>query len=173
MLQGLLARLRELFEGNPAVRKVADDPALMAELLLLLRMALADGRMAEPELATLRRIAADAFGIGAADMEPVLQHLEDFGFETSVPQAIAVFRELERPRRLSLARHLAAIAKADAELNRHEVRLLARVVDMLDLTPAEVAAPDGGGTGGSETGGGGGGGAALSPPRQGAERSPG
>lgn len=148
MLQGLLARLRDLFEGNPSVRKVADDPALMAELLLLLRMALADGRVTGPELETLRRIARDAFGIEPADMEPVLQHLEDFGYEISVPQAIAVFRELDRPRRIELARHLAAMAKADAELSRYEVRLLARVADMLGLTPAEVTGASAGGEGG-------------------------
>lgn len=163
MPQGLLAKLRELFEGNPSVRKVADDPALMAELLLLLRMALADGRMAGPELATLRRIAQEAFGIPAADMEPVLRYLEDFGFEVSVPQAVAVFRELDRPRRLALARHLAAVAKADAELSRHEVRLLARIIDMLDLTPAEVTAP----AVPIDTA------APVSPPRPGAARSPG
>lgn len=163
MPQGLLARLRELFEGNPSVRKVADDPALTAELLLLLRMALADGRMAEPELATLRRIAHEAFGIAAPDMEPVLSYLEDFGYAVSVPQAVAVFRELGRERRLALARHLAAVARADAELSRHETRLLARVIDMLDLTPAEVAAP----APPIDTA------APVSPPRPGAARSPG
>ena len=163
MPQGLLAKLRELFEGNPSVRKVADDPALTAELLLLLRMALADGRMAEAELAALRRIALEAFGIEAADMEPVLSYLEDFGYEISVPQAVAVFREFERPRRLALARHLATIAKADSELSRHEVRLLARIIDMLDLTPAEVTAP----AVPIDTGG------PVSPLRPGAGRSPG
>lgn len=163
MSQGLLTKLRELFEGNPSVRKVADDPALTAELLLLLRMALADGKMAEPELATLQRIAQEAFGLAAADMEPVLRYLEDFGYEIAVPQAIAVFRELDRARRLALARHMAAVAKADAELSRHEVRLLARVVDMLDLTPAEVTAP----AAPIDTA------APLSRPRPGAERSPG
>jgi len=35
MAQGLLAKLRELIQGNASVRKVANDPALMAELLLL------------------------------------------------------------------------------------------------------------------------------------------
>jgi uncharacterized tellurite resistance protein B-like protein len=137
MALGLLTRLRDLIEGNASVRKVADDPALMAELLLLLRMVLADGEVTERELATLRRIA-DAFGIAGEDFEQVLRHLEDFGYEVSVAQAIAVFRELDRKRRVTLARHMAEIAKADQELSRFEVRLLARVVDMLDITPAEV-----------------------------------
>jgi len=137
MARGLLTRLKELIEGNASVRKVADDPALMAELLLLLRMVLADGEVAERELATLRRIAA-GFGIEGDDFELVLRHLEDFGYEISLAQAIDVFREMDRERRIALARHMADIAKADQELSGFEVRLLARVVEMLGLTPADV-----------------------------------
>ena len=59
----LFSKVRELFEGDPVVRKVADDPALSAEILLLFRMVLADGEVDEAELETLRRICADAFGI--------------------------------------------------------------------------------------------------------------
>ena len=138
MPRRLLARLRVVFEGNASVRKIADDPALMAELLLLLRMVLADGEVTERELTTLRRIAA-TFGITGGDFEQVLGHLEDFGYEISVAQAIAVFRELDKERRLALAGHMAEIARSDLELSRFELRLLARVVDMLDLDPAEVA----------------------------------
>ena len=142
MAHGLLARLRELIEGNASVRKIADDPALMAEFLLLLRMVLADGEVAERELAALRRIAG-GFGIEGDDFERMIGYLEDFGYEVSAGQAIAVFRELDKERRLLLARHMAEIAKADEELSRFEVRLLARVVDMLDLDPAEVTGSSG------------------------------
>ena len=142
MAHGLLVRLRELIEGNASVRKIADDPALMAEFLLLLRMVLADGEVAERELAALRRIAG-TFGIEGDDFERMIAYLEDFGYEVSAAQAIAVFRELDKERRLLLARHMAEIAKADRELSRFEVRLLARVVDMLDLDPAEVAGGSG------------------------------
>lgn len=142
MAQGLLARLRDLIEGNASVKRIADDPALMAELLLLLRMVLADGEVAERELAALRRIAG-TFGIAGEDFERMVGYLEDFGFEVSAAQAIAVFRELDKDRRLLLARHMAEIAKADQELSRFEVRLLARVVDMLALDPAEVTGGSG------------------------------
>ncbi len=142
MAHGLLARLRDLIEGNASVKRIADDPALMAELLLLLRMVLADGEVAERELAALRRIAG-SFGIAGDDFERMVGYLEDFGFEVSAAQAIAVFRELDKDRRLLLARHMAEIAKADRELSRFEVRLLARVVDMLALDPAEVTGGSG------------------------------
>ena len=138
MSQGLLARLRELIQGNVAVRKVADDPALMAELLLLFRMVLADGAVHERELEAIRRIAAVNFGIEGDDLEQVLSHLQAFGYEITPVQAIAVFREFDMERRLTLARHMAELAKADEELNHYEVRLLARVVEMLDLDPKSV-----------------------------------
>lgn len=138
MARSILARLRELIEGNEAVRKVANDPALMAELLLLFRVILADGEADPREVQTFRRICADAFDIQGDDLEQVLVHLQDFGYDISVNQAIEVFRELGLDRRISLARHLAEIAKADHELSRHEVRLIARVVDMLGLEPSDV-----------------------------------
>jgi len=140
MARGLLTRLRDLFEGNQSVRKVADDPSLMAELLLLFRMILADGEADEKEMASFRRICAEAFGIEGDDLSQVMGHLEDYGYEISAGQSIAVFREFDRARRIELARHLADIAKADEELSRHEVRLLARVIEMLDLDPQEVVA---------------------------------
>ena len=37
MLNSVLARVRMLIEGDPGIRKVADDPVLSAELLLLFR----------------------------------------------------------------------------------------------------------------------------------------
>ena len=138
MAQGLLARLRELMQGNSSVRQVADDPALMAELLLLFRMILADGEVTARELETLRRIADMQFGIAGDDLEQVLGHLGAFGYETTPAQAIAVFREFSHERRLLLARNLADLAKADEELSQYEVRLLARVVEMLDLDPKSV-----------------------------------
>lgn len=138
MPQGLLDTLRELIQGNPSVRKVADDPALMAELLLLFRMVLADGEVRERELETIRRIAAENFGIEGGDLQKVLRHLDAFGYEITPAQAIAVFREFSAERRLLLAQHMALLAKADEELSHYEVRLLARVVEMLDLDPKAV-----------------------------------
>ncbi len=141
MPRGLIGRLQRLFEGNASVRKVANDPALMAELLLLLRMALADGEVHEREMEVFQRVCREAFDIDGDGLRHVMEHLDAFGFEITVAQAVAVFRELDKKRRVLLARHMADIAEADAELSRHEVRLLARVVDMLDLEPGDVVRP--------------------------------
>ncbi|TKT79105.1 TerB family tellurite resistance protein [Aquamicrobium sp. LC103] len=138
MAFGLISKLKELFDGDPAVRKVADDPALTAELLLLFRMILADGEVKDGEMEALRRICQDAFGIEGGQLQDVLRFLQDFGYETSTTQALAIFEELPHERRVALARHLADIAKADADLSRHEVQLLARTLEMLGLRPRDV-----------------------------------
>jgi len=138
MPNSFLSAIRGLVDGDPSVRKVADDPALVAELLLLFRMALADGAMGEKEMETLKRIAATSFGIQAEGFPAVVRHLRDFGYETSASQAMAAFREFDIDRRRLLLRHMAAIAKADGELNAHEVRLLARAVELLGLEASDV-----------------------------------
>lgn len=138
MPSGLIAKIRDLFEGDPAVRKVAGDPSLSAEILLLFRMILADGEVSDRELATLRRICSDAFGIDSEDFDKVVGWLSDFGYETGTTEALATFRQFPRERRIELARHLAEIAKSDAELHASEVRLLARTLDVLNLEPGDV-----------------------------------
>jgi uncharacterized tellurite resistance protein B-like protein len=141
MPANFIERVRTLFEGDPAVRRVANDPALQAELLLLFRMILADGEVRERELEVFRRICRESFGIDGEGLESVLGYLKDFGYETSSGQAMLVFQEMPEERRRLLARHLAAIAKADADLSRQEVRFLARTLEMLGLQPDDVREP--------------------------------
>lgn len=138
MALALLDRFRELFEGDPGVRKVADDPVLSAELLLLFRMILADGEVTDTEMATFRRICAESFGIGDSSVQEVIEYLNDFGYETNGTQAIALFKELDLDRRKLLARHMAEIAKADHQLAEKEVRLLRRTLDALGIGPADL-----------------------------------
>ena len=69
MANGLLAKIMTLFDGDPGVRKVADDPVLSAELLLLFRMILADGTVSESEMSVFRRICREAFGIADESMD--------------------------------------------------------------------------------------------------------
>lgn len=138
MARGLLAQIREIFEGDPGVRKVADDPVLSAELLLLFRMILADGQVSEAEMAVFRRICKESFGIGEDSMQGVVDYLNDFGYETNGAQAIEMFRDLDIDRRKELARHMAEIAKADSNLAENEVRLLRRTLDLLGISPVDA-----------------------------------
>ena len=141
MPTGLLQRIRTLFEGDESVRRVAADPVLSAELLLLFRMILADGTISAEELAVLRRICEESFGIEPDSVEAVIEYLNDFGYETTSANALSLFRDLDFERRKLLARHMAEIAKADHQLAENEVRLLRRTLDILGVDPADVVGP--------------------------------
>jgi uncharacterized tellurite resistance protein B-like protein len=142
MATGLLDQIRSIFDGDPGVRKVADDPVLSAELLMLFRMILADGSVSESEMAVFRRICKEAFDIPETSIDAVIEYLNDFGYETNSSQAIALFRDLDIERRKLLARHMAEIAKADSQLAESEVRLLRRTLDLLEVSPVDVVKPD-------------------------------
>jgi uncharacterized tellurite resistance protein B-like protein len=141
MLDSVLARVRMMIEGDPGIRKVADDPVLSAELLLLLRMILADGKVDDNEMAAFRRICHEAFGIGEGSVDGVIEFLNDFGYETSGIQAVDLFRELDMERRKLLARNMAAIAKADTQLAEQEIRLLRRTLEILEVDPNDLVQP--------------------------------
>jgi uncharacterized tellurite resistance protein B-like protein len=141
MLDSVLARVRMMIEGDPGIRKVADDPVLSAELLLLLRMILADGKVDENEMAAFRRICREAFGIGEGSVDGVIEFLNDFGYETTGIQAVDLFRELDMERRKLLARNMAAIAKADTQLAEQEIRLLRRTLEILEVDPNDLVQP--------------------------------
>lgn len=143
MVIALLDQLRSVLDGDPGVRKVADDPVLSAELLMLFRMILADGSVSESEMDSLRRICTGSFAIPEASVDSVIEYLNDFGYETNGSQAIALFRDLGVERRKLLARHMAEIAKADRHLAESEIRLLRRTLDILDISPADLVTPEG------------------------------
>ena len=127
-----------MFEGDPGVRRVADDPVLSSELLLLFRMILADGVIDDEEMDTLRRICRDSFGIPESSMDAVIDYLNEYGYETNGEQALDVFLDLPVERRRELARHMAEIAKSDSQLAEGEVRLLKRSLQVLNLQPGDL-----------------------------------
>jgi len=139
MAFAFLDHIRNMFEGDPGVRKVADDPVLSAELLMLFRMILADGSVSDSEMETFRRICRDAFAIPESSIDSVIEYLNESGYETTGAQAISLFRDLPLERRRALASHMAEIAKADASLAENEIRLLRRTLEVLDIAHAEPA----------------------------------
>ena len=71
-------------------------------------------------------------------MDGVIEYLNEFGYETNASQAIAMFRDLDRDRRVALARHMADIAKADSKLVDEEMRMLKRILEMLQLNSKDL-----------------------------------
>ena len=133
MSDSLLKSLNSFFNGNASVRKVANDPALSAELLLLFRVMLADGRVQDEEQAAFERICQTAFGIEADDIGQVTEYLREFGYETSGRQAIEMFAEVTFERRIALIEHMREIANADAQFLPQERVLIDKVAEMLGV----------------------------------------
>jgi uncharacterized tellurite resistance protein B-like protein len=121
------------------LNKAAYDPAMTAEMLLLLRMILADGRIGDERTEMLRRICRDSIDLGDGAFEAVTAFADETAQGISQPQMIAVFRGFDRERRIALARRLAAIVQSDAELKRREARVMIRVLDILDLEREDLA----------------------------------
>ena len=144
MARGLLAQIREIFEGDPGVRKVADDPVLSAELLLLFRMILADGQVSDSEMAVFRRICARSVRHRRGVASRASSNISTISAtRPTARRRSEMFRELDVERRRTLARHMAEIAKADSQLAENEVRLLRRTLDLLGISPVDVVKPKG------------------------------
>ena len=141
MALALLEQIRSIFEGDPGIRRVADDPVLTAELLMLFRMILADGVVKETEMDAFRAICSDSFGIPEGSIDGVVEYLNEFGYETNGGQAMAMFSGLPEERRRLLAQHMATIAKADQNLAENEVRLLRRTLELLGISPVDAVRP--------------------------------
>ena len=90
-------------------------------------------------MAVFRRICREAFAIPEGSIDGVIEYLNEFGYETNASQAIAMFRDLDRDRRIALARHMADIAKADSKLVDEEMRMLKRILEMLRLDSKDCA----------------------------------
>ncbi|MGH7004868.1 MAG: TerB family tellurite resistance protein [Alphaproteobacteria bacterium] len=141
MSESIFDRIAAFLGARSAVQKVAEDPVLTAELLLLLHVALADGKTQKAEYAAILRIASNDFGITPEEFGEVAEYLKDFGYETSSAQAALAFADVPFERKVQLLRHLLTIAKADDDLDPKEANLIRKTADMLGVTPEELHKP--------------------------------
>ncbi len=139
MANKLLDRVREYFDQDKTVRMVADDVELTAELILLIRMMFADGRLAKRELANFKRICDTAFGIPEEDVVDVITFIRETGYETTADEAAAMFKGLELERRRALLLHMLSIAKSDDELSSDEIGLIRRTADAVGMSAEDLA----------------------------------
>jgi uncharacterized tellurite resistance protein B-like protein len=124
--------------GPRRARKARPEPAgaIAADTLLLLRLALSDGRPDLRAFALLRRIARSAFHLDDAATDVLTPALESFGSEDP-ERAANLFRERSREERVQLARLLMQIARQDEMLAAREKRLRGRVAVILGLDETE------------------------------------
>ncbi len=139
MANKFLDRIREYFERDKTVRMVADDVQLTAELMLLIRMMFADGRLAKRELLNFKRICQTAFNIPEEDVIDVIAFLKETGYETTAEEAAAMFKELDVERRRGLLLHMLSIARSDEDLHTDEIGLLRSTAKTLGMTAEDLA----------------------------------
>ena len=121
------------------MKTAAEDPATIAELLMLFRMILVDGEERPAGMEALQRICREEFGVGPDTFPALMAVVERMGRTANTLQNVAVYRAFERNRRVALARRMIAIAHADDALKSRQDRFLVRLLDILDLERADLA----------------------------------
>lgn len=140
MATNLLDNFSRFIGGNPSLRKVADDLQLTSELILLVRMMFADGKLRPEEMETFERLCAEAFGLQKEDIPGILEYLKDFGYETTAWDAASMFADHDVARKKALLVHLLKVAKADDKVHVSEAELIRKTAKILNLSPEEIAA---------------------------------
>lgn len=121
---GFGERVRALLDQHGSLNKVAHDPVLTAELLLLVRMSFADRTVEPAEADAFAAVCTRLLGLHGDELKDILKYLHDFGYETTDAQAAAMLADLDEARKREILDHLATIAKADGEVDARERRLL-------------------------------------------------
>lgn len=142
----IIDNIRDWLDQDKSVRMVAGDIQLTSELLLLVRMMLADGELKPAELDNFKRICNRAFGIPHEDVPDVINYLKEFGYETTAQDAAKMFQSLDIERKRALLVHMFSIAKSDNDLDENEIELIRRTAGILGLTAEDILAAGRGGS---------------------------
>ena len=130
----IIDQIRQWIEQDNSVKRVAEDLQLTSELILLVRMIFADGVLRPEELNLFKQLCQTAFGIPEAEVANVIKYLQEFGYETSVSDAAAMFADMEMERKQKLMLHMLSIAKADDVIRPQEAELIRNVANLLGLS---------------------------------------
>ncbi|OCW57612.1 TerB family tellurite resistance protein [Hoeflea olei] len=117
-------RVRAFLDRASSVNKVAHDPVLTAELLLLVRMSFADKSVEPEEADAFAAICTRMLGLNGEELGDILKYLNDFGYETTDAQAAGMLASLDPERKRAILDHMALVARADGEIDPRERRLL-------------------------------------------------
>lgn len=128
-------RVRAFLDLDTSLNKVAHDPVLTAELLLLVRMSFADKVVEEAEANAFASICTRLLGLNRDELSDILRYLHDFGYETTDAQAADMLAGLDETRKREILNHLSTIAKADGEIDARERRLLEATARRLGFSP--------------------------------------
>lgn len=116
-------RVKALLDQGGSVNRVAHDPVLTAELLLLVRMSFANKSVEPAEADAFAAICTRLLGLNGEELTDILKYLNDFGYETTDAQAADMLADLSETRKREILGHLAIVAQADGEVDERERRL--------------------------------------------------
>jgi len=134
----VLDQIRGWLEQDRSVKRVAEDLQLTSELILLVRMIFADGQMKPEELQQFKNLCKIVFDIPEEDVPDVLKYLQEFGYETNVADAAAMFETLDPERKRTLLLHLLSMAKADNEIHPGEIDLIRKTAEILNISADDL-----------------------------------
>lgn len=117
-------RVRAFLDQYSSLNKVAHDPILTAELLLLVRMSFANKSVEPAEADAFVSICTRILGLNGDELTDILKYLQDFGYETTDAQAADMLAGLDEARKREILDHMVMVAKADGEIDPRERRLL-------------------------------------------------
>lgn len=140
MSEGIFERIASYLNKKSAVQRVAEDPALASELLLLLHVVFADGAQSPAEIAAFKEIAFKNFGIAPEEISEVAAYLKDYAYETTTGQAANMLAEMAPERRVSLLRDMMTIAFSDKQLDKSEAVIIKHIATTLGITQEELRA---------------------------------
>lgn len=116
-------RVRSFLDQTSSLSKVAHDPMLTAELLLLVRMSFANKTVEPAEADAFAAICTRLLGLNGDELTEILKYLNDFGYETTDAQAADMLADLDETRKRQILDHMAIVAKADGDVDDRERRL--------------------------------------------------
>jgi len=116
-------RVKALLDQSGSLSRVAHDPVLTAELLLLVRMSFANKSVEPAEADAFAAICTRLLGLNGEELTDILKYLNDFGYETTDAQAADMLADLSETRKREILGHLAIVAQADGEVDERERRL--------------------------------------------------
>lgn len=123
-----------------ALGHLSENPAAMAEVLVLFRMVLADGVVRPAQLTAFERICERQFGISPRDMPELHALLESPLARSCDAEAFTLLSQLDTTARTTLLDDMMRIARAKPELGVGEDRLLRRMASLLGLEPGSELA---------------------------------
>ncbi|MEM7067275.1 MAG: TerB family tellurite resistance protein [Pseudomonadota bacterium] len=135
----ILDQIKGWLEKDKSVKRVAEDLQLTSELVLLVRMIFADGKLRPEELHDFKQICHIAFDIPEDDVPKVLKYLQEFGYETTPEDAASMFSSLDMQRKKSLLVHMLSIAKSDNKIHQDEAELIRKTAAILGLSAEDFA----------------------------------